>query len=360
MCTCSPMKGDLESVLAVWICIFIVSWSCFFFFFFFFATLLIIYSARERSLSTKPFFNERHLWSVLNRCITSYLVVVAQTESAAPPSICIAFVILEWKQSANSVSKGTACTSPVKSALARCWSWIDALFTLRLVAGATLKTVDLSWSQQTMKHWGFDICLEGGATRWTWNGALGKKENCFENVRAVYKEGKKQYIIHLRKSGNVLHAEQKCYKCASIWKGENFSYSSPPARMWKRRLWRIGNNYLSEHTSTEYRQLSAPFSRTAGPSIFVSPILKSPRKIPTVPAQREDYCFPICRPVHTQPYQSKPGQLLFHILLMYWKACHSRLPLAAGPEQVSVPDSTMENNLAFLLAESPWWPIVAC
>lgn len=130
--------------------------------------------------------------------------------------------------------------------------------------------------------------------------------------------------------------------------------------MRKRRLCRIGNNYLSEHTSTEYRQLSAPFSRTAGPSIFVSPILKSPRKIPTVPAQREDYCFPICRPVHTQPYQSKPGQLLFHILLMYWKACHSRLPLTAGPEQVSVPDSTMENNRAFLLAESPWWPIVAC
>ena len=90
-------------------------------------------------------------------------------------------------------------------------------------------------------------------------------------------------------------------------------------------------------------------SRTAGPSIFVSPMLKSPRKIPTVPAQREDYCFPICCPVQTQPYQSKPGQLLFHILLMYWKAFHSRLPLTAAPEQVSVPDSTMENNQAFLL-----------
>lgn len=90
-------------------------------------------------------------------------------------------------------------------------------------------------------------------------------------------------------------------------------------------------------------------SRTAGPSIFVSPILKSPRKIPTVPAQREDYCFPICWPVRTQPYQSKPGQLLFHILLMYWKAFHSRLLLTAGPEKVSVPNSTMENNQAFLL-----------
>lgn len=90
-------------------------------------------------------------------------------------------------------------------------------------------------------------------------------------------------------------------------------------------------------------------SRTAGQSIFVSSILKSPRKIPTVPAQREDYCFPICCPVQTQPYKSKPGQLLFHILLMYWKAFHSRLPLTAGPEQVSVLNSTIENNQAFLL-----------
>lgn len=78
-------------------------------------------------------------------------------------------------------------------------------------------------------------------------------------------------------------------------------------------------------------------SRAAGPSIFVSPTLQSPRKIPSVPGQRKDYCFPICCPVQTQPYQSKPGQLLFHILLMYWKAFHSRLPLISGPEQVSVP-----------------------
>lgn len=34
---------------------------------------------------------------------------------------------------------------------------------------------------------------------------------------------------------------------------------------------------------------------------------------------------------------------------MYWKAFHSRLPLTAGAEQVSVPESTMENNQAFLL-----------
>lgn len=34
---------------------------------------------------------------------------------------------------------------------------------------------------------------------------------------------------------------------------------------------------------------------------------------------------------------------------MYWKAFHSRLPLTAVAEQVSVPESTMENNQAFLL-----------
>ena len=210
MCTCSPMKGDLESVPAVWICIFIVSWSCFFFFlsfFFFCHTPSSFILQGNGACQQNLFFNERRLWSVLNRCITSYLVVFSQTESTAPPSICIAFVILEWKQSANSVSKGTACTSRLKSALARCWSWIDALFTLRPIAGATLKTVDLSWSQQTMKHWGFDICLEGGATRWTWNGALGeKKENCFRNVRAVYKEGKKAIYYTFKE-------KRQCFTC---------------------------------------------------------------------------------------------------------------------------------------------------
>lgn len=47
----------------------------------------------------------------------------------------------------------------------------------------------------------------------------------------------------------------------------------------------------------------------------------------------EDYCFPICCPEQTRPYQSKPAQLLFHMALMYWKAFHSRLPLAAAAEQ---------------------------
>lgn len=68
--------------------------------------------------------------------------------------------------------------------------------------------------------------------------------------------------------------------------------------------------------------------------------LKSPRRIPTVPSSPwggvEDYCFPICCPEQTRPYQSKPAQLLFHMALMYWKAFHSRLPLAAAAEQVSV------------------------
>lgn len=74
-------------------------------------------------------------------------------------------------------------------------------------------------------------------------------------------------------------------------------------------------------------------SRTSQASIFVSHITKSPRQIPPVPAKRVDYCFPICCHLQTQRYQSEPGQLFFHILLMYWKACHSLLLLAATPEQ---------------------------
>lgn len=127
-----------------------------------------------------------------------------------------------------------------------------------------------------------------------------------------------------------------------------FSYISQPARMWKETMTDRKELFIRTHIH-KVPAAVCTISRTAGPSIHVSPILKSPRKIPTVPAQREDYCFPICCTVQTQPYQSKAGQLLFHILLMYWKAFHSRLPLTAGPEQVSVPDSTMENNQAFLL-----------
>lgn len=156
----------------------------------------------------------------------------------------------------------------------------------------------------------------------------------------TYKEKKQWFTC-------MLHTERKCYKCTIIWKN-NSSYSSQPARMWKDAMADREQLFIRTHIH-KVRAAVCTISRAAGPSIFVYPILKSPRKIPTVPAQREDYCFPICCPVQTQPYQSKPGQLLFHILLMYWKAFHSRLPLTASPEQVSVLNSTMENNQAFLL-----------
>lgn len=180
-------------------------------------------------------------------------------------------------------------------------------------------------------------------------------------VRRSYKEKKWCFTW-------ALHWEQK-QLCVTLHQEQYFkgsiSHTVFSQRGRQKSLWQIGNCYLLGHTFTKYQQLSAPFSRTVGPSIFVGPILKSPRKTPTVPAQREDYCFPICCPVQTWPYQSKPGHLLFHILLMYWKAFHSRLPLAAGPEQVSVPSSTMKNNQAFLWIrkkerKSPWWLIVVC
>lgn len=85
-----------------------------------------------------------------------------------------------------------------------------------------------------------------------------------------------------------------------------------------------------------YRHLPSLFSRIVegggggggAASILVSPVLKSPRKIAPVPAQRERItAFPyvvLCRHSHINL------SLLFHILLMYWKAFHSRLPLTAG------------------------------
>lgn len=212
-----------------------------------------------------------------------------------------------------------------------------------------LQNVDLSWSQQTIRHWRFDICLGGAMTRWTWNGAL-EKENC-NKCPCCLQRGKQQYIIPLRKRSNVLHAcyiQRKSGTSALSFERENFSYSSQAGKMWKEAMTDRKQLFIRTHIH-KASAAACTISRTAGPSIFVSPKLKSPRKIPTVPAQREDYCFPICCPLQTQPYQSKPGQLLFHILLMYWKAFHSRLPLTAGPEQVSVPNSTMENNQAFLL-----------
>ena len=175
-----------------------------------------------------------------------------------------------------------------------------------------------------------------------------EKENCYKCACCLQK-GKQQYIMPIRGRRNVLQAcyiWSKSVTSALSFEREDFSYQ--PERMWKEAMTDRKQLFIGTHIH-KVPAAVCTISRTAGPSIFVSPILKSPRKIPTVPAQREDYCFPICCPAQTQPYQSKPGQLLFHILLMYWKAFHSRLPLAAGPEQVSVPNSTMENNQAFLL-----------
>lgn len=132
----------------------------------------------------------------------------------------------------------------------------------------------------------------------------------------------------------------------------NFSHRFQPARMRKESTTDREQLFIKAHFHKVTAAVRAAF-RTTGPAAFVSAWLKSQRKTPAVPAQRENHCFPICCPVQTWPYQSRPGHLLFHILLMYWKAFHSWLPLSAGPEQVSIPDSTMENNQAFLL-DTDW------
>lgn len=190
---------------------------------------------------------------------------------------------------------------------------------------------------ETLKVWHM---LGWAMTRWTWNGALRKRKPpwmCMlltkrkTAIQCAY-EGAKQCFTW------ILHSQQKCNKCTTM----QFSASNDVKRG------RIGNNYLSRHASSKYRHLSPSFPGPRG-NPYLSPLYSNPQEKYPQFQLREDYCFPICCPVQTQPYQSKPGQLLFHILLMYWKALHSRLPLTAAHEQVSVPNSTMENNQAFLL-----------
>lgn len=131
-----------------------------------------------------------------------------------------------------------------------------------------------------------------------------------------------------------------------------FSLSPSDRDVKRRSLRRIGNNYLSESRSRRAAAAAVcDISRSCtAVLLFVSPSNSNPQEeYPRFhPARRgwvggcaggrgvEDYCFPICCPEQTRPYQSKPAQLLFHMALMYWKAFHSRLPLAAAAEQVSV------------------------
>lgn len=196
-----------------------------------------------------------------------------------------------------------------------------------------------------------------GTMRWTQNGAL-KKGGCDKCPCCLQRW--KQYIIPM-----LYKAERPCFfvflcmfymlgtytaKVLQVcyhFKGRIF-HAVLSQRGCEKRIYRqIGNNYLSEPTPTKYQQLSVPFpGQQSYP--YLSPLYSNPQEKYPQFQHREDYCFPICCPMQTQPYQSKPGQLLFHIPLMYWKAFHSRLPFTAGPEQVSVPDSTMENNQAFL------------
>lgn len=82
MSTFSLMKRDLESILAAWICIFIVSWSHF---------LAMLYSSslfyKGMELVNKAFLNERHIWSVQKNarcCIKSYSVIFSRRQICSP------------------------------------------------------------------------------------------------------------------------------------------------------------------------------------------------------------------------------------------------------------------------------------
>lgn len=174
-------------------------------------------------------------------------------------------------------------------------------------------------------------------------------ESCFVRVAL--------HVLHAKR-----HKEPKSYKCDVISKAKYpcffffffFFLSFFLSR--STETWNTGS--VSDRKQSFIRKSLPPcsgssclqhFQELARPSsLFVSSSNSNPKeKYPGFHPARsgggglrregvEDYCFPICCPEQTRPYQSKPAQLLFHMALMYWKAFHSRLPLAAAAEQVSV------------------------
>lgn len=148
MCAFSPMKRDLQSILAVWICMITVSW------WYFFCHALIPHHLffKGIELVKKTFQWKASLkylkYTLLFHILFSYFFFPTERTSARlfPPNI---FMILERTQSTNPISQGTA--SRVKSFLTWCRSWIVMLFTLCMIP-VQLRNVDLSWSQQTIKQ----------------------------------------------------------------------------------------------------------------------------------------------------------------------------------------------------------------
>lgn len=96
-----------------------------------------------------------------------------------------------------------------------------------------------------------------------------------------------------------LRAEQRCYKCAVISKGDHFvhfsSRESKEAATDRKQLFiRTDSLNVAGAVST--------MSRTTGPYLSLSYSEKHPR----FQHRQGDYCSPVCCPVQTWKYQSEP------------------------------------------------------
>lgn len=218
--------------------------------------------------------------------------------------------------------------------------------------GGTTPNVDLSWSQHGIKHSTLNICLEGAPTRWASNGDSEKKiKNCLNYDEVRVRKPVIRKIICVCTHVTYRSTKIKTYKCIGN-RNKCVLISLPENKTNKISLKRgfDGWETIVYHGTRQQSTLAAAciISRTAWPFLYVFHTLKSPRQISADPAQRVDYCFPICCPVKIQPYPPKPGQLLSYTSNMV-----ESLPQSAAPRCLAwtdfSPNSTMENNQAFLL-----------
>lgn len=145
-CTFSPLERDLESILPVWICIFIVSWS-----YFFFLPHSIPHRLLGKGTSTKPFPMKGPSEAFTTCSVASQSLPLA--ERIGRLSIYLHHICdfgVETKHKLT-ILKHSMCISR--------WGGFTTVLILNARvafpvrdARTVLQNVDLSWSQQTMKN----------------------------------------------------------------------------------------------------------------------------------------------------------------------------------------------------------------
>lgn len=172
-------------------------------------------------------------------------------------------------------------------------------------ASATPKCwfVMISADNETLKVWHML-----GMTRWTRNGALGKGDKCKcpcclqrwkkaiqYIIPMLYKEKQPCFFVFLCMFYMLATYRAKVLQVCYNFKGTIF-HAVLSQQGCEKTLWQIGNNYLSEHTPTKYRQLSAPFPGLQGYP-YLSPLYSNPQeKYPQFQHRERITAFPYVVP----------------------------------------------------------------